>query len=76
MSKYATITINRKVKKLLEKEKANSNWSEFLLNLYKEYKRLKAKEAFEKLRSLLSEEDLKSIEEASKEFRKSFRLRG
>ena len=61
---------------LLEKEKANSNWSEFLLSIYNEYKRLKAKESFEKLRSLLSEEDLKGIEESSKAFRKNFKLRG
>lgn len=75
MSKYATITITRKVKEILEREKANRNWSEFLLFMYKEYKRLKMKESFERLRNLLSDDDLKEIEKSYKEFRKSFRLR-
>ncbi|MEQ9715816.1 MAG: antitoxin VapB family protein [Candidatus Asgardarchaeia archaeon] len=75
MSKYATITITRKVKKILEKEKENRNWSEFLLFIYEEYKRLKMKESFEKLRNLLSDEDLKEIERSYKEFRRNFRLR-
>ena len=35
----------------------------------------KSRSAFEKLRQLLTEEDLKSIEKSSREFREKFKLR-
>ena len=75
MSRYATISVLREVKELLEKEKGNRDWSEFLLELYREAKMSRARAAFEELRHLLSDEDLENIAKASREFREGFRLR-
>jgi len=74
LRKYATISVLRKVKEILEKEKKNRDWSEFLLELYKEAKTARARTAFEELRRLLNENDLEEILRASREFRKGFRL--
>ena len=75
MSKYATISLLREVKELLEREKGNKDWSNFLLELYMEARANKSRSAFEKLRQLLTEEDLKIIEKSSREFREKFKLR-
>lgn len=75
MRKYATISVLREVKELLEKEKKNRDWSGFLLELYREAKASRASRAFEELRHLLSEEDLEGMLESSKEFRRGFKLR-
>jgi len=44
--------------------------------MYTEYKRLKAKEAFQKIRAMLSDDELDEIRKSSEEFRKNFKLRG
>jgi predicted CopG family antitoxin len=75
LSKYATISLLREVKELLEREKGDKDWSNFLLELYMEARANKSRSAFEKLRQLLTEEDLKSIEKSSREFREKFKLR-
>ncbi|AGT35812.1 MULTISPECIES: antitoxin VapB family protein [Thermofilum] len=75
MSRYASISVLREVKELLEREKGNKDWSNFLLELYMEAKSSKSRSAFEKLRRLLTEEDLNNIEKSSKEFREGFELR-
>ncbi len=75
MSKYATISVPIEVKKRLEKAKGEKEWGEFLLEMCTEGQRLKGKKAFEELRKLLTEEDLKAIRESSKEFRENFKLR-
>ncbi len=75
MGRYATISVLREVKELLEKEKGSQDWSEFLLRLYREARTLRARTAFEELRQLLSEEDLEGVIKSSKEFRGGFRLR-
>ena len=75
MRKYATISIRREVKELLEKEKGDRDWSEYLIELYKEAKTSRTRKAFEELKKLLTDEDLKNILESSKEFRKRFKLR-
>lgn len=75
MSRYASISVLREVKELLEREKGNKDWSNFLLELYMEAKSSKSRSAFEKLRRLLTEEDLNNIEKSSKEFRERFELR-
>jgi len=75
LRKYATISVLREVKELLEREKKNRDWSGFLLELYKEAKTSRASRAFEELRYLLSEEDLEGMLESSKEFRRGFKLR-
>ena len=75
MGKYATISVLREVKELLEKEKGGMDWSEYLLKLYREARLAEARASYEELRRLLSEEDLESILESSREFRRGFRLR-
>ena len=47
----------------------------FLLEMCTEGQRLKGKKAFEELRQLLAEEDMKAIGESIKEFRENFKLR-
>ena len=75
MRKYVTISVLREVKELLEGEKGDRGWSEFLLELYREAKTARARTAFEELRRLLSEEDLERMSESSREFRRGFKLR-
>lgn len=41
VSKYATISVPREVKKILEEAKGNLEWGKFLLSFYKEAKRLR-----------------------------------
>jgi len=74
MRKYATISVLREVKELLEKEKRNRDWSEFLLELYREAKVAKARIAFEELRRLIEERELEEILRSSREFRERFVL--
>ena len=75
LSKYATISVPVEVKKRLEEIKGEKEWGEFLLEMCTEGRRLKGKKAFEELRQLLTEEDLKAMRESSKEFRENFKLR-
>ncbi|MCS7364866.1 MAG: antitoxin VapB family protein [archaeon GB-1867-035] len=76
MSKrYVTISVLEDVKRILEKGKGSEDWSSFLLKIYREYEYLRRLESFRKLRSLLSDEDLREIEESIKEFREKFSLR-
>jgi len=75
LRKYVTISVLREVKELLEGEKGDRDWSEFLLELYREAKTARARTAFEELRRLLSEEDLERMSESGREFRRGFKLR-
>jgi len=75
LRKYVTISVLREVKELLEKEKKNRDWSEFLLELYREAKTSRAKRAFEELKRLLDEKDLEEIVKSSIEFRRRFKLK-
>jgi len=75
LGKYATISVPVEVKKVLEKAKGGDEWGKFLLNLYAEVKRLRSEEAFKELASTLTDEDLKSILESSREFRGRFAFR-
>lgn len=72
---YATISVLREVKELLEKEKKDRDWSSFLLELYREAKASRSGRAFEELKRLLGEEDLKEALKSSEEFRREFKLR-
>ena len=74
MAKYATISVPEHVKIKLEKLKGNRDWGEFLLKLCEEYEKLKREKSFIELIKLLNDEDLKRIEEESKEFRRNFKL--
>jgi len=75
LRKYVTISVLREVKELLEKEKKERDWSEFLLELYREAKTSRARTAFEELRRLLDERDLEEVLKTSKDFREGFKLR-
>jgi hypothetical protein len=75
LGKYATISVLREVKELLEREKGSKDWSSFLMELYREARASRARAAFEKLKQLITEEDLDSIERSSREFREGFKLK-
>jgi len=75
LSRYATISVLREVKELLEREKGSKDWSSFLMELYREARASRARAAFEKLKQLLTGEDLDRIERSSREFREGFKLR-
>jgi hypothetical protein len=75
LTKYATISVPADVKNLLEKAKGKEEWGEFILNLYTETRRLKSKKAFKELTEILTEEDLKTMTESSKDFRERFAFR-
>lgn len=63
------------VKEPLYREKGFKYLISFLLELYMEAKASKSPSAFEKLKHLLTEKDLKSVEKSSREFREEFELR-
>lgn len=75
LAKYATISVPVEVKKVLEKVKGGDEWGEFLLKLYSEVKRLKSEKSFKQLANILTDEDLKTIVESTKELRERFALR-
>ena len=65
----------KKIKEILDKDRGDMDWGEYLLRLYTEAKEKRRREAFEKLRRTLSKEDLERILEEYKKFRKEFRFR-
>jgi hypothetical protein len=75
LTEYSTISVPTDVKKLLEKAKGKQEWGEFMLNLYNQAQKLKSKKAFQELTEILTEEDLKNMEESSKEFHERFSFR-
>lgn len=72
--RYVTISVPEDVKRILARGKGSEDWGSFLLRIFREYERLRRLEAFRRLRGLLSEDDLRRIEESVGEFRRSFRL--
>ncbi|MEM1528027.1 MAG: hypothetical protein QXZ48_08995 [Zestosphaera sp.] len=75
MNKYVTISVPREVKELLARKKGRKDWGKFLLELYMRAEYARMKEGFEKLKELLTEEELSEIVKASEEFRERFKLR-
>lgn len=75
MNNYSTISVPKRVKEILKRNKGDSDWGEYLLQLYSEARRRRRLEAFERLRKTLSKEELERILEESKAFRKEFALR-
>ena len=73
--KYVTISVPEEVKKILERGKGNRDWGEYLLYLYKELESMKKRRSFEKLTSILSEEEIEEMRKSSLKFRKRFKLR-
>ena len=65
----------KKIKEILDKDRGGMDWGEYLLRLYTEAKEKRRREAFEKLRRILSEEDLERISEEYEKFRREFSFR-
>ena len=74
MSNYSTISVPGDVKKTLEEAKGDKDWGSYLLELYAEADKAKRANAFQKLASILTEDDLKSIEDSSKELREKLKI--
>ena len=75
MSKYQTISVPKDVKLILEKAKGDKEWGEYLIDLYNEADEARRISAAQKLRKLLTDEDLMKIKRESREFRENFELR-
>ena len=75
LRKYATISVPVEVKRVLEEAKGGDEWGEFLLNLCAEAKRLRGEEAFQRLASALTEEELRAILESARDFRERLAFR-
>lgn len=74
MSNYSTISVPGNVKKTLEEAKGDKDWGNYLLELYAEADKAKRANAFQKLASILTDDDLKSIEDSSKELREKLKI--
>ena len=59
----------------MEESKGEMEWGEYLTSLVNEIEQYKRKEAFRKLRELLTPEDYENMRESSRLFRKEFKLR-
>ena len=75
MSKYQTISVPKEVKTALEKAKGDKEWGEYLLNLYREAEEARRIVSAQKLRQILTDEDIEKMRRASREFRENFELR-
>ena len=71
---YATISVPKWVKKVLEKGKRGRDWGEYLYNFYMENERWRRLEAFNKLKEILSKEEINNVKKSSKEFRDRFKF--
>lgn len=74
MSNYSTISVPGDVKKTLEGAKGDKDWGSYLLELYAEADKARRSNAFNKLADILTDDDLRSIEDSSKEFRKKLKI--
>lgn len=66
--RYTTISVSQEIKSELEKLKGSKDWNEFfkeIIEILKERKLMKLKELENKIK-MLSEEEVKAIEEAIK----------
>ena len=75
MSDYSTISVPRRVKETLEKDKGDRDWGEYLLKLYEEAKERRRAKAFRELKKLLTSEDLDKVLKESRKFREGFKFR-
>jgi hypothetical protein len=74
-TEYSTISIPKDLKKRLEKTKGKKEWGEFITEIYNDAQYQKSKKAFDELADILTVEDLKIIDQSSKEFRENFTFR-
>jgi hypothetical protein len=75
LSPYNTNQKTREAKVRLLKVKGDEDWSVFLAGLLEEAEEARRIRAFEKLKGILTDDEVKSILEGTEEFRKNFRLR-
>ena len=72
MRKYSTISVPVEIKEILEREKGDMDWGEWLLKLREE----RGRRAFETLaKGVLAPGDLKAVVASSKKLRREFRFR-
>ncbi len=64
MSNYSTISVPGDVKKTLEEAKGDKDWGSYLLELYAEADKARRSNAFNKLTDILTDDDLRSIEDS------------
>ncbi len=74
MSNYSTISVPGDVKKTLEEAKGDRDWGSYLLELYAEADKARRSNAFNNLASILTDDDLRSIEDSGKEFREKLKI--
>ncbi len=74
MSNYSTISVPGDVKKTLEEAKGDRDWGSYLLELYAEADKARRSNAFNKLADILTDDDLRSIEDSGKEFREKLKI--
>ncbi|AOL17379.1 hypothetical protein BFU36_12400 [Sulfolobus sp. A20] len=74
VGRITTISVSDSVKEILEREKGDMNWDEFLLILVNEYKRKKREEGLRELMKILTEDDIKEIEKSHEEMHEEFKL--
>ncbi len=74
MSNYSTISVPGDVKKTLEEAKGDKDWGSYLLELYAEADKARRSNAFNKLANILTDDDLRSIEDSGKEFREKLKI--
>ena len=74
MSNYSTISVPSDIKKTLEEAKGDRDWGTYLLELYDEAAKARRSDAFNKLAGILTDDDLESIEDTTKEFREKLKI--
>ena len=74
VSEYTTIPVKQSTKKLLEKEKGDASWDEFLLLLLRIKRLLEMKEALGRIKKRLSKSE-KFITESTEDLRRGLKLR-
>lgn len=75
MGEYETISVKKGVKAAIEDEKGDRAWGEYIVYLYNEAKEAKRMKAAQRLRELLTDNDMEKMREASREFRENFELK-
>ena len=74
MSNYSTISVPGDIKKTLEEAKGDRDGGSYLLELYAEADKARRSNAFNKLTDILTDDDLRSIEDSSKELREKLKI--
>ncbi len=73
--KLSSIPVKKSTKRLLESAKDSKSWDDLLFQLYEEWRSKRGANAVGRLRKLLGEEEVNSMLESSRRFRKELKLR-